>query len=214
MPSKIKMLSIELEQATGTFEECKRRAKTNSWEDVDPILRRWDSDRPEKVDYRIHFEDGEIMQGTVEIGPAEENYGFRSFKLDVTRGLRTLMSLDPEKAAFRRFIDKTGEKRLQAIAIGAKYDFECDTSEPAVADASILRDYLDEDTEGRDAEVASPEDGGFPMLVFADGQGVEAVGIEAAKYLQRQWRIMNNIHPIHGGEVKLIEAETEPRLAH
>lgn len=205
MPSKIRMLSIELAQATGTLEECKRRATVHEWDAADPILRRWDSDRPEKVDYTIRFEDGETMEGTVEIGPAGQRYGFRSFKSDVTSGLRALMSLDPEKASFRKFIDKTGEKRLRAIAIGAKYDFGCDTSEPAIADASVLEDYLNADTEGRDAGVtlAGAED--TPTIIFADGQPLMTESDDVAQYLLRQWRIMNNIHPVLGGDAPLLD---------
>lgn len=205
MPPKIRMLSIELVQATGTDVECRRRATVHEWDAADPILRDWDSDRPEKVDYVVNFEDGETMQGTVQIGPAGDNYGFRSFKSDVTRGLRSLMSLDPERANFRKFVDKTGEKRLQAIAVGAKYDFGCDTREPAVADASVLEDYLNPETKGRDAGImlAGRED--TPTLVFADGQPLMAENADAAHYLLRQWRIMNNIHPILGGENVLIE---------
>lgn len=212
MPSKIRMLSIELVQATGTDVECRRRATVHDWDAADPILRNWDSDRPEKVDYLVSFEDGETMEGTVQIGPAGEDFGFRSFKSDVTSGLRSLMSLDPERANFRKFVDKTGEKRLQAIAIGAKYDFGCNTSEPAVTDASVLEDYLNPDTDGRDAGVmlAGRED--TPTLIFADGQPLMAESAEAAQYLLRQWRIMNNIHPIIGGESVLVEEA--PSIGH
>ena len=213
MPSKIRMLSIELVQATGTDVECRRRATVHDWEAADPILRNWDSDRPEKVDYSILFEDGEVMEGTVEIGPAGNRYGFRSFKSDVTSGLRALMSLDPDRAAYRNFIDKTGEKRLQAIAVGAKYDFGCDTSEPAIADVSILDDYLNAETEGRDAGVTLAGQEDTPTIIFADGQPLMVENAEIAQYLLRQWRIMNNIHPVLGDDTLLIEDTHSAGLA-
>lgn len=206
MPSKIQMVSIELAQATGLEFECKRRATVHDWKAVDPILRAWDGGRPEKVDYAIRFEDGEAMEGTIQIGPllGDEPY-HRSFQSVATGGLHMLMSLDPERVNFRKFIDKTGEKRLEAIAIGARYDFGCDTSEPAVADASVLEDYVNADTEGRDADITLAGREDTPTIVFADGQHLMIENTDAARYLQRQWRIMNNIHPIIGGETPLVD---------
>jgi hypothetical protein len=215
MPQKIRMVKIELAQATGTEAECRRHATVDDWDAVDPILRNWDSDRPEKVDYAVTFEDGEVMEGTVQIGPAYDDYGFRSFKSDVTGGLRALMSLDPERASYRKFIDKTGEKRLQAIVIGAKYDFGCDTDEPAPprADASILHDYLNPETEGRDAGIMLAGQEDAPVVVFGDGNHLIAENADAANYLLRQWRIMNNIHPVIGGDTPLVEENQQPTLA-
>jgi hypothetical protein len=215
MPDKIQMVKIELAQATGIDTECNRRATVHDWKDVDPILRRWDSDRPEKVDYAIHFEDGEVMQGTIEIGPVPSGEEYhRSFQSVATGGLHMLMSLDPERANFRKFIDKTGEKRLQAIVIGAKYDFGRDTDEPALADKSVLEDYLNADTEGKDAGITLAGREDTPTIVFADGQTLMVEDPEVAKYLLRQWRIMNNIHPILGGETRLIDEDRSPRLTH
>ncbi|NTF17373.1 hypothetical protein G6L37_02955 [Agrobacterium rubi] len=213
MPSKIRMLSIELEQATGTHIECQRRATVHDWAAVDPILRSWDSDRPEKVDYVIRFEDGEVSEGTVEIGTAGEKYGFRSFQSDVTSGLRALMSLDPERARYREWIDPKGEKRSWAIAAGAKYDFGIDTSEPPLADASILQDYMNDDNEGRDAEITLAGSEDTPTIIFADGEPLMVETADAARYLLRQWRILNNIHPILGGDTPLIEEAQTPGLA-
>jgi hypothetical protein len=211
MPSKIQMVSIELAQATGLDFECARRATVDDWKAVDPILRKWDGDRPEKVDFSIRFEDGEVMTGTIQIGPlADDEPYHRPFQAVATGGLHMLMSLDPEREAFRKFIDKTGEKRLDAITIGAKYDFGCDTSEPAVADMTILEDYVNADTEGRDAGITLAGREDTPTIVFADGQHLMTDSAAVANYLLRQWRIMNNIHPVIGGETALIE---EPKAS-
>jgi hypothetical protein len=210
MPEKIQMERIELAQATGLDYECARRATVNEWGAVDPILRQWDSDRPETVDYSIHFADGEVMSGSIQIGPlANDEYYHRTFQSVATGGLHMLMSLDPERESFRKFIDKTGEKRLQAIVIGARYDFGCDTSEPAMTDPSVLDDYLNPQTEGRDAGImlAGREDAS--VIIFADGEQLIPRDAAAAQYLLRQWRIMNNIHPVLGGEAPLIESAAD-----
>lgn len=211
MPEKIQMASIELEQATGLDFECERRATVTEWGDVDPILRKWDSDRPEKVDFSIRFEDGEVMGGTIQIGPLGEDEPYhRSFQSVATGGLHMLMSLDPEREGFRRFVDKTGEKRLEAIVVGARYDFGCDTSEPALTDPSVLDDYLNSETEGRDAGIMLAGRDDASVIVFADGEHLPARDSATAQYLLRQWRIRNNIHPVLGGDNLLIEAVPEP----
>jgi hypothetical protein len=206
MPEKIQMVSIELEQATGLDFECARRATVSEWSAVDPILRKWDSDRPEKVDFAIRFEDGEVMQGTVQIGPlADDEPCHRTFQSVATGGLHMLMSLDPEREGFRRFVDKTGEKRLEAIVIGARYDFGCDTSEPPLTNPDVLEDYLNPETEGRDAGIMLAGRDDTPVIVFADGEHLPARDAATSQYLLRQWRIMNNIHPVLGGDNPLIE---------
>jgi hypothetical protein len=116
-----------------------------------------------------------------------------------------LMSLDPEREGFRRFIDKTGEKRLEAIVIGARYDFGCDTSEPPLTDPAVLEDYLNPQTEGRDAGIMLAGRDDTPVIVFADGEHLPARDAATSQYLLRQWRIMNNIHPVLGGDNLLIE---------
>lgn len=211
MPEKIQMASIELEQATGLDFECERRATVTEWGDVDPILRKWDSDRPEKVDFSIRFEDGEVMGGTIQIGPLGKDEPYhRSFQSVATGGLHMLMSLDPEREGFRRFVDKTGEKRLEAIVVGARYDFGCDTSEPPLTDPSVLDDYLNSETEGRDAGIMLAGRDDASGIVFADGEHLPARDSATAQYLLRQWRIRNNIHPVLGGDNLLIEAAPEP----
>lgn len=210
MAEKIRMISIDLMQATGTLEECKRRATVQEWSAADTVLRGWDSDRPEKVDYVVHFEDGNDMEGTVEIGPAGDRYGFRSFTSDITWGMRELMSLDPEREPFRKFVDKNGEKRLAAIVNAARYDFGCDLDEPAIADASVLQAFMDGGTAGRDADITVAGSEDVPVIVFADGQVMVTDTPDTAKYLLRQWRIMNNIHPVLGGDTPLFENTATP----
>jgi hypothetical protein len=210
MRDKIQMVSIELAQATGLDFECERRATVSEWSAVDPILRKWDSDRPEKVDYAIHFEDGEVMQGTIQIGPLADDEPYHTpFQSVATGGLHMLMSLDPAREGFRRFVDKTGEKRLEAIVVGARYDFGCDTSEPPLTDPAVLEDYLTPQTEGRDAGIMLAGRDNASVIVFADGEHLPARDSATAQYLLRQWRIMNNIHPVLGGDNLLIEIAPE-----
>ena len=145
MQRPIQMLSICLAQATGLQHETDRFETVTSWQEADAVLSQWSGDRPEQVDYAITFADGTEWEGGVQIGPGDRPVSLREA---ATSGLRALMSLDPQRAAYRKWIDPTGEKRLQAVYLGARYDFGCDTAEPARTDREVLRQFMSPRTPG------------------------------------------------------------------
>ena len=51
------------------------------------------------------------------------------------------------------------------------------------------------------------------VLVFETGEPLAVGTLADAEYLQRQWRIMNGIHPLLGGREPLFDREDGTGLA-
>lgn len=202
MTDKIQMTSIHFVVGWGDNDSCGREATVSTWDDATAQLNAWDrsfGSALHGIDYRVTFEDGFTHTGTVQLGGS---YPGGAFNEKLAAGIRSRFELVKGS-----FLDKTGENREQAIVVGAKYDYGCNTSEPAIADLARLVPFLEANA-GADVSlsIAGRED--VPVLIFNDGDQLLATTQEEAEYLVRQWRIMNNIHPFLGGEVPLVEPAT------
>lgn len=168
----------------------------------------------EKIDWSVEFADGFIHSGTIKLSANESP----DFPGAMTSGFHLLFANDERSKQLQKFIDKDGKKAAHAYYLAARYDFGCAVEEPELADKTQLLGFMTEENSGIDVEVNDRDtlDEEFAakfekpwFITFADASSIETDTEEQACYLQREWRRMNNMHPVLGEGHPIVEEATQ-----
>jgi len=121
---RIPVERIEITRAEGPIELCGKTETAASFEEANRILVRWSitvhGRGTEDCDFKIVFADGNEYKGTYHLARNPERPTDLGRHVSYMLGL--VLSDDPERANFRKFIDKDGSKRAAALEFVKTYD--------------------------------------------------------------------------------------------
>jgi len=136
---RIPVERIEITRAEGLVALCGKTETAASFEEANRILVRWSSTvygrGTEGCDFRIVFADGKEYNGTY--GLARNPEGPTDLGAHVRDMLGLVLSDDPERANFRKFIDKDGSKRAAALEFVKAYDVPSPIALPEIEAPSL-----------------------------------------------------------------------------